>query len=171
VTHVHLRSRWLRPALTLVAVLVAYYAWPVHAEGAGLVAGVLVTLTAVALLGWAIAGQVRRHLVQGENLGLPALVTLLLVVIVVFAFGYYRLEVVDPGQMAGLETKTDALYFTMQMLTTVGLGDVYAVGQLARQLALVQMAFDLVFVAAAGSMLVGAVRERLRPPVEPGADQ
>jgi hypothetical protein len=130
VTPVHLRGRWLRPALTLVAVVVAYYAWPVNEEGAGLVAGVLVTLAAVALVAWAIAGQVRRHLVQGEHVGLPALLTLLVVVVVVFASG-----------------------------------------QLARQLALVQMVFDVVFVAAAGSMLAGTVRERLRPPAEPGADQ
>ncbi len=165
-----LRRRWLRPVVSLTALLVAYYAWPVQQEGGRLVLGVLTTLVAVSLLGWAIAGQVRRHLVDGESIGLATLATLLGAVVVVFAFGYYRLEVHSPGQMGGVETKTDSLYFTMQVLTTVGLGDVYAAGQLARKLALVQMAFDLVFVAAAGSLLAGAVRERLHaPPPEAGA--
>jgi voltage-gated potassium channel len=155
------RRRWLQPFVGVAAVLLVYYAWPVRQEGRGLVLGVLLTIVGVGLIGWAIAVQVRRHVVGGEPVGLPALVTLLGAVLVVFASGYYRLEISDPGQMDGLETKTDSLYFTMQLLTTVGLGDVSAQGQPARTLALVQMAFDLVFVAAGGSLLVGSVKERI----------
>jgi voltage-gated potassium channel len=158
------RRRWLRPLVGVAALLLAYYAWPVRQEGGALVTAVVATLVAVWLLGWAIAGQVRRHVVDGEEVGLPALITLLGLVIVVFAFGYYRLELSSPGEMAGLATKTDALYFTMQVLTTVGLGDVQAAGQVARVLVLVQMLFDLVFVAAAGTMLAGSVKEQLRAP-------
>ncbi|HEX6874057.1 MAG TPA: potassium channel family protein [Nocardioidaceae bacterium] len=164
----HGRRKWLGPMVSLLALLVAYFAWPVHQRGAGLVASILLTLVAVGILGWAIAVQVRRHLLDDEKAEFPTLVTLLGVVVVVFAFGYYRLEVIDPGQMSGLRTKTDSLYFTVQMLTTVGLGDVYAAGQLARQLVLVQMVFDIVFVAAAGSMVVGKVREHMRPGREAG---
>jgi hypothetical protein len=153
--------RWLRPIVGVAAVLLAYYAWPVRQEGIALTSGVLLTFVGVGLLGWATVSQVRRHLVRGEPVGLPTLATLLAAVVVVFAFGYYRLEVSSPGQMAGLETKTDSLYFAMQLLTTVGLGDVSAQGQVARTMALVQMAFDLVFVAAAGSLLAGSIRERI----------
>jgi len=156
------RRKWLQPFVGVTAVLLVYYAWPVRQEGGDLVLGVLLTLVGVGLVGWAIAVQIRRHVVGGEPVGLPALVTLLGAVLAVFAYGYYRIEVSDPGQMSGLETKTDSLYFTMQLLTTVGLGDVSAQGQLARTLALVQMAFDLVFVAAAGSLLAGSVKERIR---------
>lgn len=158
-----LRRRWLAPVVTLLALLVAYYAWPVRQQGGSLVVGVLLTLVAVGVLGWAIAGQVRRHLVDDESVEFPTLITLVGTVVVVFAFGYYRLEAMDPGQMSGLATKTDALYFTMQVLTTVGLGDVYAAGQLARTLTLVQMLFDIVFIAAAGSMVVGKVKEHIGP--------
>lgn len=63
--------------------------------------------------------------------------------------------------MADLETRTDSLYFTLQVLTTVGLGDVHAVGQTARAMVTVQMAFDLVFVAAGGSLLASVVRSRM----------
>jgi voltage-gated potassium channel len=164
-----LRWRWLRPVLSLIALLVAYYAWPVREEGGGLVVGILTTLVAVALLGYAIAGQLRRHLVHGEDLGFPTLAILVGTVVVVFAFAYYRIELTSPGQMEGLETKTDSLYFTMSMLTTVGLGDIHPVGQVARTLALVQMGFDLVFIASAGTLLAGAVGERLRAEHEDGA--
>ncbi|MGH3363950.1 MAG: potassium channel family protein [Nocardioidaceae bacterium] len=155
------RRRWIQPFIGVAAVLLVYYAWPVRQEGGDLVLGVLLTLVGVGLVGWAIAVQIRRHVVLGEPVGLPGLVTLLGAVLVVFAYGYYRLEVSDPGQMDGLETKTDSLYFTMQLLTTVGLGDVSAQGQVARTLAMVQMAFDLVFVAAGGSLLAGSIKERI----------
>ena len=59
-----------------------------------------------------------------------------------------------------LETRTDSLYFTLQVLSTVGLGDVHAVGQTARALVTLQMAFDLVFIAAAGSVIASSVRSR-----------
>ena len=155
--------------VSVVAVIATYYAVPVEKEGGDLLTGVLFTLAGASVLGWAIAGQVRRHLVQGEDVGLPALVTLLSGVVAVFAMGYYSLALSRPGQMVGLETKTDSLYFTMQMLTTIGLGDVHAAGQVARVLALVQMVFDLVFVAAAGSLLAGSMRERMRKQGDAGA--
>jgi voltage-gated potassium channel len=166
VTRRPFRKRWVRPLVSVIALFVAYYAWPVRQEGADLAIGILVTLIAIGFLGWAIAGQIRRHLVRGEPEGLPTLIILVAAVIVVFAFAYYRLEIHSPGQMADLHTKTDSLYFTMQLLTTVGLGDVSAQGQLARSLALVQMVFDVIFVAAAGSMLATTVKERLREGAE-----
>ncbi|WP_281367034.1 potassium channel family protein [Janibacter alkaliphilus] len=42
----------------------------------------------------------------------------------------------------------DALYFTMTMVSTVGFGDITATGQLARVLVTLQMAFNLLFIAA-----------------------
>jgi len=38
------------------------------------------------------------------------------------------------GQMSGLETKTDAIYFTVTIVATVGFGDITATGQAARAL-------------------------------------
>jgi hypothetical protein len=76
----------------------------------------------------------------------------------VFALGYYVLALSTPGQVDGLETRTDALYFTLSTVATVGYGDVHAVGQLARGLVIVQIVFNAVFVAA----LVTALRSRVR---------
>ena len=69
-----------------------------------------------------------------------------------------RGEVVD--QFAELETKTDALYFTLSTLATVGFGDVHAAGQLGRALVSVQVTFDLVFVAAVVTVLTTQLRAR-----------
>lgn len=154
--------------MNVAFIFAAYYAVPVRKHGIALVSGVVVTLLAVALLGWGIAGQLRRHLLRGEPVGLPSLITLIAGVVAAFSLGYYRLELTSPAQMEGLKTKTDSLYFTIQLLTTVGLGDVSAQGQLARGLALVQMAFDVVFIAVGGSLLAGSIKDALRPREPPG---
>ena len=65
---------------------------------------------------------------------LDVLALVVFVVVPLFALGYYALEQGDAGQFAEMATKTDALYFTMSTLGTVGFGDVHATGQLARVL-------------------------------------
>ena len=156
---------WVRVVVSALGVLLAYYAMPVAWSDRAVVP-LLQTIVGIALLGWAIWGQVRRQLSGSADVDLPTLLTLLLLVMAVFAWGYFALEQSRPGQMADLATRTDSLYFTLQVLTTVGLGDVHAVGQTARALVIGQMVFDLVFVAAAGSVLVSAIRTRLSNPQE-----
>jgi voltage-gated potassium channel len=56
-------------------------------------------------------------------------------------------------QFDGLETKVDGLYFALVTLTTVGFGDIVPVGQTARAVVTVQVAFDLVVVTTAVSIL------------------
>jgi voltage-gated potassium channel len=67
-----------------------------------------------------------------------------------------------PGQFSDLHTKTDALYFTISTIATVGFGDVHASGQLARAAVTVQIVFNLVFLGAAVAMISGFIRERAR---------
>jgi hypothetical protein len=77
-----------------------------------------------------------------------------------FALGFYVLAEHSPGQFDGLHTRTDALYFTVSSLTTVGFGDITAHGQLARVLVIFQLVFNAVFIGAAVSTIVGTVRNR-----------
>jgi hypothetical protein len=42
------------------------------------------------------------------------------------------LNLVDTEQVSGLNTRTDALYFTLVTMATVGFGDIHAEGQFAR---------------------------------------
>lgn len=151
---------WVRVVACAAGVLLAYYAVPVRWTGDRLVPSLLLTLVGVVLLAWAITGLVRRQLGGIRRVDLPSLVTLLTLVLAVFSLGYYALETARPEQFSDLATRTDALYFTLQVLTTVGLGDINPEGQVARGLVALQMVFDLVFVAAAGSLLMGLLRER-----------
>jgi voltage-gated potassium channel len=154
-----------RGVLALASVLVVYYAAPVGAlpSGIGIVLSVLGLLAGVGLLAWLIVRQGRRLMHSApddESVRLESLVFLVYVVVPTFALGYFALEHADSAQFASLSTKTDALYFTLSTLATVGFGDVHATGQLARVLVIVQIAFDLVFVAALVSLLTTQIRDR-----------
>ncbi|SNQ50709.1 Ion transport 2 domain protein [Frankia canadensis] len=140
---------------TLAAVLVVYYCLPLrHAPGGfalglrifGLVAG-------LALLGWLFVRQVaagrRETSARSRSAWLFAGIC---VTVVLFATTYYSLAYYGQ-EMAGIRTRTDALYFTVTVLTTVGFGDIRAVGQTARVVVTLQMGFDVLFVATAGSVL------------------
>jgi voltage-gated potassium channel len=159
------RLRIGRGLLALAGVLLAYYAlpigdvpssWDVVFAALGLIAG-LAAIVYVALRQVKVMAQYR----QGDpSVRLDVLVLLLVIVVPLFAAGYYAVQKGDPDQFAELETKTDALYFTVSTVATVGFGDVHAEGQLARALVTVQMGFDLVFVAALVAVLTGQLRAR-----------
>lgn len=157
---------FVRPVASLVGLLLFYYSVPLDWTVAAPRLAVLLTVVGAAVLGWAITAQVLHHVRGSTPVGLPSLVMLLLLVLVVFALGYLALETARPGQFEDLHTRTDSLYFTMQVLTTVGLGDVHAVGQTARALVTGQMAFDLVFVGAAVSVAGRRFRSRTTRPQE-----
>jgi hypothetical protein len=159
------RRRVRRAILTLTATLVIYYAVPVgEAPSAfGIALSVIGLLAGMGVLVRLTIRQVRR--LSGaqpgdEGIRIESLIFLIYIVVPMFAIGYFVLETADPGQFADLETKTDALYFTVSTLATVGFGDVHATDQLARALVTLQIAFDLVFVGAMVSLLTGLVRNR-----------
>jgi voltage-gated potassium channel len=154
-----------RNVLAFAAVLVAYYAAPVgeFPSVPGLVLSVVGLLAGMGLLAWLAVRQVERvsrRAPGDESVRLEGLVMLLFVAEPLFALGFYALERADAGEFADLSTKTDALYFATSTVATVGFGDVHATGQLARALVTVQLAFNLVFIAALGAVLSNQIRER-----------
>jgi voltage-gated potassium channel len=155
-----------RDLLALIGVLISYYAAPVGGLSDSAVAvalSVVGLLAGLAALAWVILREVRtlvRTSLDDPAVQIDSLVLLIFVVVPLFALGYFALESADPDQFAELATKTDALYFTLSTLATVGFGDVHATGQLARVLVIVQMTFDLVFVAAVVSVLTTHIRRR-----------
>ena len=154
-----------RAALALVGVIVAYYAipvgevpssWDIVFASVGLLAG-------VGVLVWVTVRQLRvleNYQAGDPSVRLDVLALVVFIVVPLFALGYYALEQGDSAQFAEMSTKTDALYFTVSTLGTVGFGDVHATGQLARGLVTFQIAFDLVFVAALVSVLTTQFRAR-----------
>ena len=141
--------------------LVVFYAVPVSTQTSTerTVLAVLLTLLGIAALAWAIVTQLRRQL-RSRSEDVHTLVLLLVLVAIVFALGFYILEEHLPGQLNGVSTRTDALYFTMSTLTTVGYGDVHATGQIARGLVILQLVFNGIFVGALVSTAVGIIRSR-----------
>jgi voltage-gated potassium channel len=120
-------------------------------------AAVVVGLGALALL---IVRQLRQELrFPQQATRVEGLVLVLCLVVLLFALAYDLLAQ-EAGQFEGLRTRTDALYFTVTILATVGFGDVHATGQAARAIVTLQMVFDLVFVATAAALLGGRLRRR-----------
>ena len=90
---------------------------------------------------------------------LRGLLVAVYIAVLFFSTVFYLLERSQPGQFAELETRVDAVYFALTVLSTVGFGDVHAVGQTARVLVSAQIVFNLLVI----SLAVGAVRDAARP--------
>ena len=75
---------------------------------------------------------------------LEAIVLLVTLLILGFAAVYFAVGV-DQGQFDGVVGRIDSIYFTVTTLSTVGFGDIKAIGQAARVLVTVQILVDLVF--------------------------
>ena len=87
-------------------------------------------------------------MLEGDSsTGVPGLLTVLALVVVTFASVYFMLARADPGQVAGLHTRLDSLYFTLTTTITVGYGDIHPAGQAARGIACLQFVFNGIFVA------------------------
>jgi voltage-gated potassium channel len=115
----------------------------------------------LAVVAWSVVREARRQ-AAAEPGSLPAtgLVVVTVVGVTMFALADYGVAAWGEGEFVGLETRTDALYFAVSTLVTVGLGDVHPQGQLARGLVLGQMVFNTVVIATAATLLTRRVRDR-----------
>lgn len=90
---------------------------------------------------------------------------MILEVLALFALTYLAISQ-HSGQIIGMATPLDALYFTMTTLMTIGFGDIAAEGQLARGTVLIQMFFSVLVLSASvrlfQSLTRAATRERAK---------
>jgi voltage-gated potassium channel len=137
----------------------AFYALPL--DRSWLIAALVGPAVVAALLPVAIRRS-RRILNSTKPLVDTArtLILLLTMTVLAFASTYYALETHSPGEVRGLETKTDAVYFTVTILSTVGFGDIYPAGQTARAVATLHMVSNLVLVAVSVRLVTWAARRR-----------
>ncbi|WP_251153410.1 potassium channel family protein [Cellulosimicrobium sp. Marseille-Q4280] len=155
-------SPWWTLILTLVsttACLVVFYGVPLpRDEESPAALQVVVFAGGLVLLCGVLAVQVRRQLRAGEeaSVRVQSVVGLLLPVIVFFALAYYEMA----DQFVGIENRTDALYFAVVTLGTVGYGDVHPVGEGARMVTMVQIVLDLVVVGLLVSVATSRARAR-----------
>jgi len=159
-------KRWARLSGVLAVVIVLYFTVPVSFEvETSDVVQLVVSLVALAVLAVAVLIEVRHQLVD-DTRRIDGLVLALMIAVLGFALGFYVLAQRNPEQIIDLETRVDALYFTMATLLTIGYGDVHAAGQAARTLVLIQMVFNVVILATAASTITTRIRTQAEKRVE-----
>ena len=77
--------------------------------------------------------------------------------LLLFASTYYLMERASAANFTQSLTRTDALYFSVTVFTTVGFGDIAAKSETARVLLIIQMLADLALLGAGARVLLGAV--------------
>lgn len=150
--------RWAHLGLILAGVVLVYFVAPVSRElERGTLIRILLAILVLALLVAGVVRQLRLHL-DDQDRRVDGLIVSIVVVMTVFSFSYFTLQQRDPSQFAQMETRLDALYFTATTASSVGYGDVHAVGQVARAMVLVQIVFNVVFIGTAVALLSSRVR-------------
>jgi voltage-gated potassium channel len=150
----------LARALASTAALVAvYYVLPLDSLSRVPLAitflGALVILTAVT------AWQVRSVLVSPNPAvrAIEGVATSAPLFLLLFAAGYYAMAHSRPDSFNVHDfTRTDSLYFTVTVFSTVGFGDITATSQVARIVVTLQMVLDLIVLGLGVRVFVGAVR-------------
>lgn len=147
---------------TLLMIL-AYYVVPLEADRSLWVRSVVLA----AVLGILIVLTVRQLQRYSDPVG--RLILVLVAVIMSLSVVCYLLATV-PGQFEGLETRTDALYFTIVTMATVGYGDIHPIGQTSRAVMVLTVSFSMVFVATLASTIVSRLRESVGPDPDDSTD-
>lgn len=147
----------LRGLLTTIVLVVLYYVLPYRSlngeTAVRLLAGLLVFVGITVWQVRTISGSRYPALKAAEALGL-----VLPLYLVVFASTYYVLERASTANFSMPLTRTDALYFTVTVFSTVGFGDIVPRSEVARIVLIVQMLGDLALLGAGARVLLGAVQ-------------
>lgn len=150
-------SGGLRALGTTVALVAIYYLLPLDHTSTWIAATTLI-IGLVALIALVIF-QV-RWIIGAQFPGLRAvesLATSLPLFLLLFAGTYVVMASVSTSNFGEKLTHTDALYFAMTVLTTVGFGDITAKSEGARLLVTGQMATDLIILGIGAKIILGAV--------------
>jgi voltage-gated potassium channel len=147
----------LRGLLATTVLVAVYYVLPDRAWSAdvalrvvgGLVVFIAVTVWQVRI----IAGARFPGIKAAEALGLVFPLYLL-----IFASTYYMMEHTAAASFNQQLSKTDALYFTVTVFSTVGFGDIVPKSEVARVVLIIQMLGDVALIGAGVRILLGAVR-------------
>jgi Ion channel len=148
----------LRVAGSAAGLVALYYLLPLdHSSTPAAAAMLLVGLAAFVAL---VSFQVRL-IIRSRFPGLraaEALATSVPFFLLLFASAYVVLAAISVGNFSGTLSRTDSLYFTVTVFSTVGFGDITAKTQTARLVVTGQMITDLIVLGLAIKIIVGAVR-------------
>jgi voltage-gated potassium channel len=148
----------LRSVLVAAVLVAVYYLLPLDrpwdaATAIRLLAGLLVIAAVIAGGVKITAGSPYPGVRAAETLALILPFFLLL-----FASTYFLMERASAASFTQPLTRTDALYFTVTIFSTVGFGDITAKAEAARVVVIIQMLADLVLLGAGIRVLLSAVQ-------------
>jgi voltage-gated potassium channel len=148
----------LRASLTATVLVVLYYAVPV--SGAMDASAVALLLGGLLLFAVVISWQIRAILESSYPAlrAVEALASAIPLFLLLFALVYFKMADIQAQAFSEPLNRTDALYFTITVFSTVGFGDITPVTQPARVVTMVQMLGDLVVVGLVLQVMVGAVK-------------
>lgn len=161
--------RMLGHTTTALALLtLAYYVVPFRIDGEPLTIGrLVVSASALAALAWLLrlAGRRSTRTLPVRYQRIQWLLTALYALVLGFALLYAALEAFSPDQFVGLDDRTDALYFSVTLVATVGFGDIHPAATAAQLVATAHMLFNLIYLGTALRLLTGGGAD----PRTPGA--
>jgi hypothetical protein len=164
------RTLTWRTTFILAVLTVCYFLLPSRAPTADPKYLLKLLAAVLALVGfaWVIRGQLVAVRTRRSGIVLAeALLTSLYLLIIVFATIYYFVASRSPDQFDGIADRMDSLYFTVTVISTVGFGDIHAVGTFGRALVTGQMIINLIYVGTALRLLsslrdvTGAMRSQV----------
>ena len=94
-----------------------------------------------------------RAVESAELYQIQWLLSALYLLVLAFALAYAFVGRVAPEQFVGIGDRTDALYFSVTIVGTVGFGDVHAAGDLGQIMTTVHMLFNLIYLGTAFRVL------------------
>ena len=155
----HSRGVYVPPAIAAIALIPLIVFW--STDAAMPVAQVGIFLIALAALAFGFADMLVRdvrHTYRNTiNERMIIIAVMVLETVALFAVTYLEISQL-PGEIVGMRTVLDAVYFTMTTLMTIGFGDIAAEGQLARGAVLTQMLFTILVLSSSVRLLSTLVR-------------
>ncbi|MGA7416878.1 MAG: potassium channel family protein [Acidimicrobiales bacterium] len=148
----------LRTILTVALVVAIYFLLPMDRPvGTSVVIGLVLGLLVFAAI---IAWQVRQIVQSKYPLvrGVEALAFALPVYILLFATTYFLMAHAQVASFGEHLSRTDGMYFSTTVFTTVGFGDITAKTQTARLVVTFQMLFDLVILGLVARLIINAIK-------------
>ena len=163
-----------RTTLMLLLLTGCFYVMPVQSVFRDGTSGLRLVASLLALSGFALVLRIQVRAVRDKKSAwarIEALLTALYLLVVVFAVIYERIAVSTQGQFNGINNRTDALYFTVTTLATVGFGDITPTSTLTRTVTTALIVLGVALLGAGVRVLIGVAsqvnedrRRRATPP-------
>jgi voltage-gated potassium channel len=148
----------LRAALTAAGLVAIYFLLPLDdLSDTYLVVWLAIGVTGlIGVIGWQVRAIVRSNYPAIRAVQALAVSTPLFLLF--FAATYFMLSSDDPSRFNEQLSRSDALYVTVTVFSTVGFGDITPRGELTRLVVTAQMLLDLVILGLGIQVIIGAVQ-------------